>query len=107
VVGSRCLTASDSSGSTGADAALTTHWGLGVVDRVNQRRDTKNVGEENELLTDVCAHLASLGEEVDRCPRPSADGPMEHVDQEAACDSRCPLNISPLTSTPQSSGLSP
>jgi hypothetical protein len=42
-----------------------THLGLGVVEGVDERRDTKHVREEDELLADVRAHLSGLGEELE------------------------------------------
>jgi hypothetical protein len=39
-----------------------------VVEGVDERRDTKHVREEDELLADVRAHLSGLGEELEAGP---------------------------------------
>lgn len=39
-----------------------------MVHRIDKRRDTKDIGEENEFLVNVRAHLSCRGEELDRIP---------------------------------------
>ena len=49
------------------DSAFCTGSGLRVVDTVDEKRETNDIGEQDEFLADVATDLANLCQELDGC----------------------------------------
>ena len=50
-----------------------------VVDRIDQHRHPKNVGQQDKLLAPFGAHLPGVGQEIDRC-QPLLVGRLDFLD---------------------------